>query len=339
MRKGDLVGQYRLLGDFTTAGGGMSMWTLAERDSRTFFLKQFLAPKYPLPGGPGTEKTNARRRQECARFERHHHRVMDLLRSRSMPGGNLVVTIDFFRVDGVYYKVTEAVDVSAMSIANIASLPLAKRLLILKTVTHSVGILHAANLVHGDIKADNVLIKRTETGHYAAKLIDFDNCFVAGDPPEPEETVGDAAFLSPELAAHLCGRAPTHTISTASDIFALGVLFTLYLTGAEPVVAGVGCDGLHVHERVATGGVAVTDWRDIPRDISDTVGRMLLLDARRRPTAADVLAALQGRPAATPTEAVTPRLRGDLLDRSAAATAATSPVALRGSLLRARSGR
>lgn len=336
MRKGDLVGQYRLLDDFTTAGGGMSMWTLAERDGRTYFLKQFLAPKYPLPGGPGTEKTNARRRQECERFERHHHRVMDLLRSRSVPGGNLVVTIDFFRVDGVYYKVTEAVDVSAMSIASIASLPLPKRLLILKTVTHSVGILHAANLVHGDIKADNVLIKRTETGHYAAKLIDFDNCFVAGDPPEPEETVGDAAFLSPELAAHLCGRAATHTISTASDIFALGVLFTLYLTGAQPVVTGAGCDGLHVHERVATGGTAVTDWRDIPRDISDTVGRMLVLDARRRPAAADVLAALQGRPAATPIEAVTPRLRGHLLDRPAAAT---SPAALRGSLLGPGSGR
>lgn len=336
MRKGDLVGPYRLLDDFTTAGGGMSMWTFAERDGRTFFLKQFLAPKYPLPGGPGTEKTNARRRQECERFERHHHRVMDLLRPRSVPGGNLVVTIDFFRVAGVYYKVTEAVDVSAMSVDDIATLPLSKRLLILKTVTHSIGILHAANLVHGDIKADNVLIKRTETGHYAAKLIDFDNCFVAGEPPEPEETVGDAAYLSPELAAHLCGRPATHKVSTSSDIFALGVLFTLYLTGSEPVVAGAGCDGLHVHERVATGGTAVTDWPDIPRDISGTVGQMLILDARSRPTAADVLAALQGRPAATSVEETTPRLRGHLLDRPAAAT---SPVTLHGSLVRAGSGR
>jgi serine/threonine protein kinase len=336
VRKGDLVGPYRLLDDFTTAGGGMSMWTLAERDGRPYFLKQFLAPKYPLPGGPGTEKTNARRRQECERFERHHHRVMDLLRSRSVPGGNLVVTIDFFRVDGIYYKVTEAIDVSAISIADIAALPLADRLLILKTVTHSLGILHAANLVHGDIKLDNVLIKHTETGHYATKLIDFDNCFVAGDTPEPEETVGDAVFLSPELAAHICGAAPTGTVSTASDIFALGVLFALYLTGAEPVVEGAGCDGVHVHERIATGGTVLTDWPDIPRDVSRTVGRMLLLDAPSRPAAADVLAALQGRPGAVATDEAMPRLRGHLLDRTAVST---SPTPLRGSLLRAGRGR
>ena len=334
MRKGDLVGPYRLLHDFTTTGGGMSMWTLAEREGRQYFLKQFLAPKYPVPGGPGTEKTNARRREECERFEQHHHRVMDLLRSRSVPGGNLVVTIDFFRVGGVYYKVTEVIDVCALTIADIAALPFERRLLILKTVTHSVGILHAAGLVHGDVKADNVLIKQTATGHYAAKLIDFDNCFVAGDPPDPEETVGDAVFLSPELAAHMCGT-PTGPITTASDIFALGVLFALYLTGAKPVVGGARCEGVHVHERVATGGAIVTDWPGVPRDVARIVDRMLRLDARSRPTAAEVLAALQGRSGVLVVEE-TPRLRGHL---ATPPTTPLSPAALRGSLLRTGSRR
>jgi len=331
MRKGDLIRGYRLLRDFTTVGGGMSMWTLAEREGRTYFLKQFLAPKYPVPGGPGTEKTNARRRVECERFEQHHYRVMDLLASRSVPGGNLVVTIDFFRVDGVYYKVTEAVDVSALTITDIAALPFEQRLLILKTVTHSVGILHAAGLVHGDIKTDNVLIKQTVTGHFAAKLIDFDNCFAAGDLPESEETVGDAVFLSPELASHICGT-PAGAISTASDIFALAVLFTLYLTGAPPVVRGVGCEGVHVHERVATGGTIVTDWRGVPHGVADVIREMLRVDGRNRPSAADVLAVLQGRSSAADRESV-PRLRGRLVSTAAA------PAGLRGALLRAGSSR
>ncbi len=335
MRKGDFVGAYRLLGDFTTAGGGMSMWAFAERDGHRYFLKQFLAPKYPLPGGPGSEKINARRRRDCEQFEEHQHRVMDLLRSRSVPGGNLVVTIDFFRVDGVYYKVTEAVDVSALTIRDIAALPLAQRLLILKTVTHSVGILHGANIVHGDIKPDNVLIKRTDTGYFTTKLIDFDNCFIAGSPPAADETVGDAVFLSPELAAHMMGAARGPAVSTSSDIFALGVLFGLYLTAAVPDVQGGGCEGTHVHERVATGGTAVTDWPEIGVGVSRIVGQMLALDPGRRPTAAEVLAAVQGRPSAIPVALGAPRLRGRLLE----AEKHRLPTGLRGSLVRAGDGR
>jgi serine/threonine protein kinase len=336
VRKGDVVGAYRLLGDFTTAGGGMSMWTFAERDGRRYFLKQFLAPKYPVPGGPGTEKTNARRRRDCEQFEQHQHRIMDLLRSRSVPGGNLVVTIDFFRVDGVYYKVTEAVDVTAMKIGDVAALPLTQRLLIMKTVTHSVGILHGAGIVHGDIKPDNSLIKRTETGHFTTKLIDFDNCFIAGEPPAPDgQFRREKDGIADRLAAHMMGTAGVPAVTTSSDIFALGVLFCLYLTGAVPHVQGGGCEGMHVHERVASGGIAVTAWPEIRGDVSRIVGRMLDLDPARRPTAADVLAELQGRPSRTPEAAASPRLRGRLL----AAEKHPTSTGLRGSLVRAGDGR
>lgn len=336
MRAGDVVGGYRLLRDFTTAGGGLSMWTLAERGGTTYFIKQFLAPKWPVAGGPGTERTKAARRRACERFEKHHGRMMELLRSRSVPGGNLVVAIDFVRIDGIYYKITEAVDVAAISVAQIAALPIEDRLLILKTVTHSVGILHAAGLVHGDIKPDNILIKRTASGNYTTKLIDFDNSFVAGEPPPAEETVGDAVFLSPELAAHIAEAGPSSAVTTSSDIFALGVLFSFYLTGRVPVVAGAG-GGVQVHERVAAGGVPVTHWPGVPRDLGLVVDCMLRRAPTARPSAAEVLDALKRRSGADLAARPDPgRLRGRLIDASATAP---KPGGLRGSLIRAGSER
>lgn len=335
MRAGDVVGGYRLLRDFTTAGGGLSMWTLAERGGATYFIKQFLAPKWPVPGGPGTERTKVARRLACERFEQHHGRMMELLRSRSVPGGNLVVAIDFVRVDGIYYKITEAIDVAAISVAAIAALPIDDRLLILKTVTHSVGILHAAGIVHGDIKPDNVLIKLTAGGNYTTKLIDFDNSFVTGEPPRAEETVGDAVFLSPELAAHIAEAGPDTAVTTSSDIFALGVLFSLYLTGRVPVVTGAS-GGVQVHERVAAGGVPITRWPGVPPDLGLLVGCMLRQASTARPSAAEVLDALKRRSGAElAARADVARLRGSLID------AVSSPKAagLRGSLVSGGSAR
>ena len=72
--------------------------------------------------------------------------------------------------------------------------------MLLKTVAHSLKILHDLRIVHSDLKPSNVLIKRTELG-YTTKLIDFDSSYIAGNPPPPEEIVGTMNYYSPELVA------------------------------------------------------------------------------------------------------------------------------------------
>ena len=62
LRAGDTVGGYRLLEDFRVVGAGLSEWTFAERDGRTYFIKRFLSPTYPDDAAPGSAKTKARKR-------------------------------------------------------------------------------------------------------------------------------------------------------------------------------------------------------------------------------------------------------------------------------------
>ena len=132
MGPGDELNGYRLTTPFTTTGGGHCQWAFASRGGEEYFVKQFLNPTYPLPDGPGSEKTKAAKRARCERFAKQHTEVAEKLRPLSATGGNLVVTRDFFRHAAHYYKVTVKVDAGTEGPPEIAALPVEERLTLLR---------------------------------------------------------------------------------------------------------------------------------------------------------------------------------------------------------------
>src|SRR3712207_2815408 len=231
MKAGDVINGYQILEDFKVVGAGLSKWTFAERGGREYFIKEFLSPTYPEPGAPGSEKTKAKKRARCAVFEAHHQGIQRALAPLSAYGGNLIVTLDFFRWGAKYYKVTEKVDAAGLSATDVARLPFKTQLVLLKTVAHSLKILHNLEIVHSDLKPTNVLIKETELG-YTTKLIDFDSAYLARRPPPPEEIVGTINYYSPELLGYIQeAGVRSDELGVASDVFALGLIYTEYLTG------------------------------------------------------------------------------------------------------------
>src|SRR3954469_10832069 len=236
MKAGDVLNGYTILEDFKVVGAGLSKWTFAERGGRQYFIKEFLSPTYPEDDAPGSEKIKAKKRARCAAFEAHHRGIQRALAPLSAYGGNLIVTLDFFRWGAKYYKVTEKVDAEGMSTADISALGLRVQLVLMKTVAHSLKILHDLKIVHGDLKPGNVLVKRTELG-YTTKLIDFDNAYLAGNPPPPDELVGTMNYYSPELVGYIQELGTqARELTQKADIFALGLIYAEYLTGALPPV-------------------------------------------------------------------------------------------------------
>jgi len=329
VKAGDVINGYTILEDFRVVGAGLSKWTFAAKDGREYFIKEFLSPTFPDEHAPGSAQTKMRKRQRCAAFERHHRRINEALAEISGVGGNLIVTLAFFRWGAKYYKVTEKVEVAGLSPAEVTALPFQDQLVLLKTVAHSLRILHDRGIVHGDLKPSNVLIKRTELG-YTTKLIDFDNAYLAGEPPPPDEIVGTMNYYSPELVGYIQETGTTAAeLTQKADIFALGLIYAEYLTGGPPPFDA----GRYQYAGVATRGGEILRLPpgSLPVPVVELVDRMLLADPAARPTIAETHAALMGIRIPTTTTAV--------LAGPATASTPSAPTRLKGRGLRTAAGR
>ncbi len=131
--------------------------------------------------------------------------------------------------DGLPYIVMEAVTGRPIDAA-CAGLPVAQRLALFLQLADAVAHAHRALLVHRDLKPSNVLV----TGDGQVKLLDF-GIAKALDPLEGSDghaTVAGERPFTPHYASPEQVRG--EPVGTATDIYSLGVLLYLMLTGQRP---------------------------------------------------------------------------------------------------------
>lgn len=285
MQVGEVLNGYQITTPPTNVGGGMSQWSFAEKEGREYFFKMFLAPKFPLDEGPGSAKAKARKRATCLAFEERHLEIAERLQRAAPGSGNLVVPRDFFRVDATYVKVMDRV--VAVDEPQVPAMTPRQRLVFLRSLAYSLKLLHAEQVVHGDLKPDNVLVQEAGPGLFAAMLIDFDEGYVVGKPPSSEHIVGDPIYYSPELLRYIKQdeRLPDDALSTASDMFSFGLLLHWFLTGSGPsfdrTEATYPAEALLMRQTL--------DVTAAPPAVRDLLSRLLDIVPSNRPSIGDVI--------------------------------------------------
>lgn len=226
----EVINGYKLLEPFQNKNAGFSRWTFAEKDERNFFIKELLDPVYPMEGTLA-ENLREKRIRDCEEFEDKKKPLYEKINNVS--DGNLVRISEFFRYDSHYYIVTERITDQKITMADILDKSMEDRLFLCKSIAHAMCRLHKANIVHADLKADNILLKQTLTNKIVGKIIDFGSSFFENDPPQYEDELGgDQVYLSPEACMFIYGD-PAE-LSCKLDVFSLGILFHQYLTGELP---------------------------------------------------------------------------------------------------------
>jgi tetratricopeptide (TPR) repeat protein len=211
---GRLIGPYRIVAEVGRGGMGAVYRARREGDDYT----QEVALKL-LPGGQTSARFAARFRQErriLASLEHPHI-------ARLIDGGT---TDD----DRLYYAM-EFVDGRPLdTYCEEAHLDLRARLELFGTICEGVAYAHRNLVVHRDLKPGNILV----AADGSPKLLDFGiaKLLSADAAADAEQTATGMQLMTPEYASPEQVRGDP--VTTATDVYALGVILYLLLTDRRP---------------------------------------------------------------------------------------------------------
>ncbi len=195
--------------------GGMGAVYLAERDDDEFLQKVAVKVVRGLLDPERVRQFRAER-QILAWLE--HPNIARLLDGGTTPEGLPYLVME--HVEGV--PIDDHCDAQRLTIE--------ARLRLFLTVCDAVSHAHSSLIVHRDIKPNNIMV--TDEG--APKLLDFGIARLALDGvPETPDAPADGRMLTPDYASPEVVRG--EQVTTAADVYALGVLLYELMTGTRPL--------------------------------------------------------------------------------------------------------
>jgi serine/threonine-protein kinase len=231
---------------------------------------------------------DARRDPQVVERFRREGELLCRLRS-----AHTVTTYEFDRdADGSLYIAMElpAGRTLAEVIRGAGLLDWVRTLRILAGLCDSLAEAHALGIVHRDLRPENILLEDRPGTPDFVKVLDFGLAkMLPGNmySSPPGETIGAVEYASPEQLL-------MRPIDARSDIYALGVLGYLMITGRHPLHDARTFGDLvaaHIH-RVPAPASSLRS--DMPPDVDAVLARCLDKDPERRYPDAPALAAMIG---------------------------------------------
>ena len=228
----------------------------------------------------------------------------------SDPG--IVQVFDFGQhTDGTAYIVMELLEGQGLDrrVREHGPMHPADALRIIRQIAKSLGAAHTRGIVHRDLKPENIFLVRDDevAGGERAKILDFGIAKLQGDTQgwrtNTSQVMGTPLYMSPEQ----CRGAGQ--VDQRTDIYSLGCLLFVLLTGRPPFIAEGSGELIAMHLREAPPHASQFNVR-VPPKVDELVARCLAKDPGERfgngielaNAVSDLLASLS----TTPPRAITP---------------------------------
>jgi eukaryotic-like serine/threonine-protein kinase len=208
---------------------------------------------------------------------------------------NIARLIDAGLLDATHpYLVLEYVEGDPIDVyCNRRQLRVEQRVTLFLGVLAAVAHAHSHLIVHRDIKPGNVFVTRTGT----AKLLDFGIAKLLDyGTGASEVTKSGAQALTPQFAApeQLLGK----PVTTATDVYSLGLVLFVLLTGRHPIAVESGSTAQLLHAMLtedaprasAVGEAPSISRRELAGDLDNILGKALKKDSEERYASVDAFA-------------------------------------------------
>ena len=231
---------YEIVKELNRGAFAISYRARSQRSTAHVFLKRYTSPKISVPWFED--------------FVAHQQELKRRVSSTPSVQQNCYRFIEFFKgEDRHFYQVFEFVeggqpltDLIASMAARPTAVPWEKRVSFARVMMLGIASLHSQQIVHTDLKPDNLLLIPNPhmEGDFVLRIIDMDWA-VFSDRRAPWHGeigyVGTPGYQSPE---HLRGEVPNE----ASDVFTAGLILSELLAGRHPYA------GKDEYERAVAAG-------------------------------------------------------------------------------------
>lgn len=206
-----------------------------------------------------------------------------LLKSSAEGHSNVVKYLDFLIGSDIVFVVMEPLRGPELFeyLNDLDNIPESSCRNIMEQVISAVSFCHKWGIIHRDVKLENFRFRHAEDRHDGLALLDFGSC-CPSQPHETREAAGTLLYTAPEVFSG--------DYSKPVDLWASGVILYVILTGLFPFNSD-SYNGTENHEFAGDHLEIALDKLDatLPAEAVDLLKSLLVLDPKKRLTAADAL--------------------------------------------------
>ena len=155
-----------------------------------------------------------------------------------------------------------------------------------RQILSGLAYLHSNNIIHRDLKLENILIKEIEKSKetnedlYVLKIIDFGTAKIFDKNKKARAIVGSSYYIAPEVLNKKYG--------CECDLWSAGVILYMFIVGHAPFD---GKSDQEIMEKVKKGDYLKNEkrWRNASKEVRDLINKLLKYKPEERLTAFEAL--------------------------------------------------
>ena len=209
---------------------------------------------------------------------------IEILKNLSHP--DIVKIIEFYGTQEAYYIVNEYCSGGELYDKAIGYLSETQVSVIFKQILSGLSYLHSNNIVHRDLKLENILISDKEfiesTGeeYYDIKIIDFGNARIFDKNITNKSIVGSSYYIAPEVFLRKSNK--------ECDLWSAGVILYMLIVGSPPFD---GSSDKNIIKTIKTGifDTKNSRWIHASSEVKDLISKLLVYEPNKRLSANEAL--------------------------------------------------